>query len=72
MAYTTIQGDTWDQIALKVYGSELATRDIMAENGTNNPESLAVWRFPYGTELDTPPLSADTSTTEELPVWRRE
>lgn len=72
MAYTTIQGDTWDQIALKVYGSELATRDIMAENGTTNPECLAVWRFPYGTELDTPTLSAGTSTTEELPVWRRE
>lgn len=72
MAYMTIQGDTWDQIALKAYGSELATRDIMAENGTINPECLAVWRFPYGTELHTPALSAGTSTTEELPVWRRE
>lgn len=70
--YTTIQGDTWDQIALKSYNSDVATRDIMAENGTRNPELLAVWRFTYGTALAVPALSADTSTISAQPPWRRE
>lgn len=72
MSYTTIQGDTWDQIALKAYGSEMATRDIMAENGVLNPECLAVWRFPYGYELTVPELTASTSEVSTLPAWRRD
>lgn len=72
MSYITIQGDTWDQIALKSYGSELATRDIMAANGTENPEILTVWRFPYGETLKTPELTEDTATLAQLPIWRRE
>lgn len=71
MSYTTIQGDTWDQIALKVYGSDVATRDIMAENGTRDPQLLAVWRFPYGELLATPARTPDTSTLSQLPPWRR-
>lgn len=71
MSYTTIQGDTWDQIALKVYGSDVATRDIMAENGTRDPQRLAVWRFPYGEPLTTPERTPDTSTLSQLPPWRR-
>lgn len=70
-AYTTIQGDTWDQIALKSYNSDVATRDIMAENGTRNPELLAVWRFTYGTALHVPELSTDTATLATQPPWRR-
>lgn len=71
MSYTTIQGDTWDQIALKVYGSDVATRDIMAENGARDPQLLAVWRFPYGEPLATPERTPDTSTLAQLPPWRR-
>lgn len=71
MAYTTTQGDTWDQIALKVYGSELSVRDIMAENGLKNPDLLLLWRFVSGVELTTPPLSASTSVLAELPPYRR-
>jgi hypothetical protein len=70
--YTTIQGDTWDQIALKVYGSDVATRDIMAENGTRDPRLLAVWRFGYGGVLDVPERTADAATVAQLPPWRRE
>lgn len=72
MAYTTIQGDTWDQVALKVYGADLSVRDIMAENGTRNPELLAVWRFDYGIELTVPPLTATEEDVSRLPPWRRE
>lgn len=70
--YTTIQGDTWDQIALKVYESDVATRDIMAENGTRDPRLLAAWRFDYGEVLDAPERTADTETVAQLPPWRRE
>jgi phage tail protein X len=69
--YTTIQGDTWDQIALKAYGSEMATRDMMAENGTRDPECLAVWRFAYGTSIRVPELTPDASVTDTLPEYRR-
>ncbi len=69
--YTTIQGDTFDQIALKTYGSDLAVRDMMAAAGTDDPELLIVWRFPYGVELPTPDLTPETSTVAALPVWRR-
>ena len=69
--YITIQGDTWDQIALKVYDSDVATRDIMAENGTRDPELLAVWRFAYGTRLAVLERTPDTSTIAQLPPWRR-
>lgn len=69
--YTTIQSDTWDQIAFKVYGSELSTRDIMAENGTNNPELLTVWRFEYGQALTVPELTTPASQVMTLPEYRR-
>ena len=44
-AYTTIQADTYDQIALVQIGSDLATRYLMAENVTRDPRLLTVWRF---------------------------
>lgn len=69
--YITIQGDTWDQIALKAYDSDVATRDIMAENGTRDPELLTVWRFAYGEQLAVPERTPDTSTVAQLPPWRR-
>lgn len=69
--YTTIQSDTWDQIALKVYGSELSTRDLMAENGTNNPELLTVWRFEYGQPLVIPDLTVSSAEIATLPEYRR-
>lgn len=69
--YTTIQGDTWDQIALKVYDSDVATRDIMAENGVRDPELLTVWRFAYGARLAVPERTPGTSTIAQLPPWRR-
>lgn len=69
--HTTIQAETFDQIALDEYGSDLAVRDMMASAGTDNPELLTVWRFPYGVELPVPELTPETSVLESLPVWRR-
>lgn len=70
--YRTTQADTWDQIALKAYGSEMATQGIMAANGMLDPLLLTVWRFDNGTELRQPELRPDAKTTSQLPVWRRD
>ena len=69
--YTTIQADTYDQIALVQYGSDLATRDMMAENGTRDPELLTVWRFDYGRRLYLPEQTADVAAVSSLPEYRR-
>lgn len=69
--YTTIQADTYDQIALMQYGDDLATRELMAENGTRDPELLTVWRFPYGITLAIPDRSVDASAVASLPEYRR-
>lgn len=69
--YTTIQADTYDQIALVQYGSDLATRELMAENGTRDPELLTIWRFDYGRVLHLPEQTADASAVTSLPEYRR-
>lgn len=69
--HTTIQAETFDQIALAEYGADLAVRDMMAAAGTENPELLTVWRFPYGVELPVPELTPGTSELDAIPVWRR-
>lgn len=69
--HTTIQAETYDQIALTEYGDDLATREMMAENGTRDPRLLAVWRFDYGVALEIPDRSPDAATVETLPEYRR-
>lgn len=69
--YKTTQADTYDQIALREYGSDRSTRDMMAENGLRDPSILLVWRFVSGIQLRIPELTPDTSTIDALPVWRR-
>lgn len=62
--YTTVQGDTWDNIAYKVYGGEEYAAFLMQ----NNYEYLDILVFSSGTVLRTPKLSEEE--TEELPPWR--
>lgn len=69
--YTTIQADTWDQIALMQYGSDLLTRDLMADSGTRDPRLLTVWRFDYGQVLCVPDLTPSDSAVSTLPEYRR-
>jgi hypothetical protein len=69
--YVTIQADTFDQIALDQYGDDLATREIMAENGTRNPELLTVWRFDYGQSLAIPDRKPSQAVVSTLPEYRR-
>lgn len=62
--YTTKSGDTWDLIALNVYGSEQKADWLMQ----NNPELIRIVRFDSGTVLSTPELSAEKSG--DLPPWK--
>ena len=62
--YTTVSGDTWDLIALKVYGSELKADWLMQ----NNPELIHIVRFDSGTVLSTPELPEEKRG--DLPPWK--
>lgn len=63
--YTTIQGDTWDAIAHKVYGDVKYTGWLMK----NNFPLLDIFVFSAGSILQTPPApEADSSVS--LPDWR--
>lgn len=62
--YTTIQGETWDSIALKVYGGEEYAAFLME----NNYPYLDILVFSSGTVLNTPDLPEEIDG--ELPPWR--
>lgn len=62
--YTTKSGDTWDLIALNVYGSELKADWLMQ----NNPRYIHIVWFDSGTVLSTPALPAEKSG--DLPPWK--
>lgn len=62
--YYTIQGDTWDTIAKKVYGAEKYAGHLMA----NNRSLLDCLIFPSGMIMEVPEPSEETDL--ELPAWR--
>lgn len=62
--YTTIQGETWDEIARKVYGGEEYATILM----TSNYPYLDILVFSAGTVLNTPDLPEYDDG--ELPPWR--
>ena len=66
MTYSTLQGDTWDGIAFKLYGDA----NLMTLLLNANPEQAKTVVFSGGVILDVPPKPADTPDT--LPPWRRE
>lgn len=63
--YTTIQGDMWDLIAKKQYGTETALNVLL----NANQKYLDTVVFSAGVELTMPTYTAPTSST--LPPWRR-
>lgn len=62
--YTTVQGDTWDIIARKVYGDEKYAGYLME----NNKLLLEYMIFPGGITMDIPELTEETDP--DLPIWR--
>ena len=63
--YKTVQGDTWDIISKKVYGTEMQMHVLIA----SNPEVRDVVIFPAGVELQTPAITE--TAAETLPPWKR-
>lgn len=63
--YTTIQGDMWDTIAYKVYGSEVGMNALLEAN----QEYADVVVFPANIVVQVPEYTAPE--TSNLPPWRR-
>lgn len=61
--YLTRSGDTWDNIAKEVYGSEAYTSFLMQ----NNQEYLIYFTFPADVKLLIEDLPEETTL---LPDWR--
>ncbi|WP_296813868.1 tail protein X [uncultured Megasphaera sp.] len=63
--YITMQGDMWDLISYRVYGTEKHVKTLLEAN----PMYRDVAVFPAGVELVCPEISAESATV--LPPWRR-
>ena len=62
--YTTIQGDMWDSISYKVYGSEKYIGLLMQ----SNLELLDIFIFDAGTEITVPEMENEIKS--DSPSWR--
>lgn len=67
MKYFTVQGDTFDSISKKVYGTEKYTKNILKAN----IEYVDVVIFSENIELEVPDIEIDSSN-DSLPLWRRD
>ncbi len=65
--YTTVQGDCWDLVAFKLYGSEKYMK-LLAEA---NMPLLDYLTFPPGTVINMPDIPEDYDT-EDTVFWRQE
>ena len=64
--YTTVQGDTWDLIAFRVYGDESLANVLME----SNYPYLDFFVFPEGIELNVPEVTISEDDDFEVPEWR--
>lgn len=67
--YTSVSGQTWDQIAYEVYGNEYYCDKLMDENR----DKLEYFVFPDGIVLKLPSLEDMVSITPvvtDYPAWR--
>ena len=63
--YTTIQGDQWDHIAYKLYGTEAGVNALLEANH----QYACYVVFPAGIELRVPELEEKQNLP--LPPWKR-
>ncbi|MCI8805519.1 MAG: phage tail protein [Clostridiales bacterium] len=66
--YTTIQGDMWDSVSLKVYGNEKYIDKLIKANFKYREEAV----FPAGIVLNIPEITEDLNPKEDyqIPKWR--
>ena len=65
--YKTVQGDTWDIVSKKQYGTEKHMSLLIQ----NNPEYSEIVIFPAGIILKTPEIETSLSRLQGLPPWKR-
>lgn len=65
--YTTIQGDTWDGIAYKLYGDEKYMKNLIEANWS----FADILVFSAGVELVVPEITDEEKDDDNLPIWRR-
>lgn len=65
--YQTIQGDTFDKIAKKIYDDEFLM-DVLIKA---NPEHSRIVIFPAGVSLNTPSVPSKKVSAQNLPPWKR-
>ena len=63
--YKTIQGDTWDGIAVKVYGDEKYMNELLEANQAYREIII----FPANVSLSLPNIQTRTATI--LPPWKK-
>lgn len=65
---TTTQGDTWDILAKKTYGSEMYMDKLI----NANIEYRKTLIFNSGVKLNAPEIDTTTSEiSDALPIWKR-
>ncbi len=64
--YTTIQGDTWDLMAYKLFGAEKYMKYLCEANWP----LLDVMVFEAGVKVNVPDLPEEVD--EDLPFWRQD
>lgn len=65
--YRTVQGDTWDIISKKQYGSEKFVDVLITENYKQRNTMI----FGAGVVINVPDVSEDVQQSQNLPPWRR-
>ena len=65
---TTVQGDTWDTIAKRVYGDERKAQELM--EARENITLLDYQVFPGFVTVATPELPEEEADSD-LPEWRK-
>lgn len=64
--YITSQGDMWDSIAFKEYGSSGFTDVLIGAN----PEYRMIYIFPDGIILTVPDVE-ERESADDLPPWKK-
>ena len=64
--YQTVQGDTWDLMAHKLYGNVFLLPPLLEANR----QYLDVVIFPSGIILQVPELQAEQIADADVPPWR--
>ena len=62
--YITTQGDMWDSISLKTYGTERLMHKLLEANQTHRGVAI----FPANVELNVPSVEIDNCPS--FPPWR--